>query len=167
MICVFLFLIGCVYETPITKKHEIKIDSTALGLWQIKTTKNDDKERMLILKFSDTEYLIHYPINHEDMYFRAYPFKIKKQQYIQLQMIGNKNGPLRKDENNTLFSIALYQQNGDELEVRMIKTKFMNANKQSNGEFNNAKELLKAIEASKNIKEFFGEPEIFERVKEK
>lgn len=29
-----LLLVGCVYESPLTKKHNIAVDSTVLGLWE-------------------------------------------------------------------------------------------------------------------------------------
>lgn len=158
-----LFLIGCVYEAPLTEKHEIKIDPDALGIWESKSEKD---EKMMILKFSDTEYLLHYPINKDDFYFRAYPIKIGDQLYIQLKMIGNHEGSITKDEKN-LYTLAIYQLKNDELELRTIKAKFMNNNHQTNGEFKSTKDLEKAIAASKDIKELFEEPLLFRKIVKK
>jgi hypothetical protein len=100
------------------------------------------------------------------MYFRAYPIKIGTQQFIQMQVIGNHEGAIKKDEKNPFF-LAIYQLKNDELEARTIKAKFMDNNNATNGEFKNVKELEKAILLTKDIKELFGEPQKFSRIIEK
>ena len=47
------------------------------GLWEtFPEDRDEEKERMKILKFSSTEYIIHYPVGENAMYFRAYPVKV-------------------------------------------------------------------------------------------
>ncbi len=66
-----LFLCGCGYETPLTEKHTTPIDPAVLCLWEtVLEDRNEEKERMMILKFSSTEYIIHYPVGENAMYFR-------------------------------------------------------------------------------------------------
>ena len=67
-----LFLCGCEYEAPLTEKHNAPIDPAVLGLWEtLPENSDEEKERMMILKFSSTEYIIHYPVREHAMYFRA------------------------------------------------------------------------------------------------
>ena len=43
-----------------------------LGLWEtVLENSDEEKERMMILKFSSTEYIIHYPVREHAMSFRA------------------------------------------------------------------------------------------------
>ena len=74
-----LLITGCEYESPLTKKHNIAVDSAVLGLWEAIPDKEEEpkqNERMMILKYSGTEYLIHYPVGKDGAYFRGYPIKI-------------------------------------------------------------------------------------------
>ena len=65
-----------------------------LGLWEtLPENSDEEKERMMILKFSSTEYIIHYPVRENAMYFRAYPIKVGGVSCVQLQAIGSNEGP--------------------------------------------------------------------------
>ncbi len=69
VIVTLLFLAGCKYEAPLTKEHTIPVDLSVLGVWEPQTDKDEASgadERMMILKYSDTEYLIHYPPGGND-----------------------------------------------------------------------------------------------------
>jgi hypothetical protein len=75
-----LFLAGCKYEAPLTTEHSIPVDSSVLGLWEPipeKGGESAEDERMMILKYSDTEYLIHYPVEENGLYFRGYAIHVK------------------------------------------------------------------------------------------
>ena len=59
-----LFLVGCVYDSPLTQEHTIPIDPAVLGLWEQipkEGEKTNPDERILVMKFSATEYSIQYP----------------------------------------------------------------------------------------------------------
>ena len=61
-----------------------------LGLWETLAENSDEeKERMMILKFSSTEYIIHYPVRENAMYFRASPIKFGGVSCVQLQAISS------------------------------------------------------------------------------
>lgn len=166
IICLFI-LSSCVYQSPLTESHEIKIDQKVLGLWQDKNEGNNN-EKMMILRFSDTEYLIHYPVHKDDMYFRAYPIKIGDHSLIQLEIIGNHEGALQKDEKYR-FTVSLYKLIDGELEIRNIKAKFMDNPNESHGEFKDINDLKKAILSSKDndINKYFEEPGRFTKVEVK
>ena len=71
-----------------------------LGLWEtLPENSDEEKERMMILKFSSTEYIIHYPVRENAIYFRAYPIKVGGVSCVQLQAIGFNEGPPDEGEN--------------------------------------------------------------------
>ncbi len=84
---------GCHFSEPITTRHDVPIDENILGRWQSRKSHLN----LLILKYSDTEYLIRKvntgPGKSNDTepyieYFRGYPFEIAGTRYIQLQILG-------------------------------------------------------------------------------
>ena len=66
-----LFVVGCKYEVPLTEEHSIPVDPLVLGLWEPvlddgeQSTPNDG---MMVLKYSNTEYLIHHPWGNDGIY---------------------------------------------------------------------------------------------------
>ena len=117
-----LLFCGCEYEAPLTEDHTIAIDSAVLGLWEAipdEGEEPDQDERMMILKYSTTEYMIHYPVKDDGMYFRAYPVKLGDVSCVQLQAIGTSEGPPKKDEKN-LFHVASYRLANGELEIKLL-----------------------------------------------
>jgi hypothetical protein len=64
-VALVLSFAGCQYLAPLAEGHTVAVDPAVIGLW--KEVPEGDKppdpdEKMLILKYSDTEYLVHYPI---------------------------------------------------------------------------------------------------------
>ena len=123
-----LLLAGCEYESPLTTEHSIAIDSAVLGLWEPipdegKEPKQD--EQMMILKYSDTEYLLHYPVGKDGLYYRCYPIKIGGVLCVQLQVIGTGDGPPKKDEKD-IFHVVSYQLTNDELAITLLNTDVVN-----------------------------------------
>ena len=119
-----LLISGCEYESPLTKEHNIAVDPAVLGLWEAipdEGKEPDQDERMMILKYSNTEYMIHYPVKDDGIYFRAYPVKIGDVSCVQLQAIGTGDGPPEKDE-KSLFHVASYRLTGAELEIKILNT---------------------------------------------
>lgn len=59
-----LLLAGCEYEVPLIKEHTVPVDLSVLGLWEYipEEGEESDPDEIIILKFSDTEALIHYPL---------------------------------------------------------------------------------------------------------
>ena len=115
-----LLITGCEYESPLTKEHNIAVDSAVLGLWEAIPDKGEEpkqNERMMILKYSGTEYLIHYPVGKDGVYFRGYPIKIGGVSCVQFQAIGTDDGPPEKDEKD-LFHVVSHRLAGAELESK-------------------------------------------------
>ena len=79
---------------------------------------------MMILKFSSTEYIIHYPVRKNAMYFRAYPIKVGGVSCVQLQAIGSNEGPPDQGEKG-LYHVASYQLSDAKLEIKLLNEKLV------------------------------------------
>ena len=71
--CVLLFA-ACTYDASITEEHTIAIDPAVLGMWEAIPEDDEDPgdmERVLVLKFSDTEYLVQHIDGDLVLFFRG------------------------------------------------------------------------------------------------
>jgi hypothetical protein len=113
---------GCNYEAPLTVEHEIPIDPAVLGHWQ-QVPDGDQagngERKMLVLKYSDTEYMIHYPTGEKGLFFRAYPIEISGARGIQIQWIGTGARPLRDNETKRYQMVRYGLANG-EMEIELL-----------------------------------------------
>lgn len=152
-----LLLVGCEYESPLTKDHSIAIDSALLGLWgeiPNEAESSDQDDRMMILKYSDTEYLIHF----DGIYYRGYPIKIGGISCVQLQVIGTEDGPLETDEKD-LFHVASYRLTNSGLEIKLLDTDLVD------DALKTTDELVKAFLDQKDNEGLFVDPELFRKIK--
>lgn len=155
-----LFLAGCAYKAPLTKDHIIPIDSAMLGLWSQVSEKgntSDPDEQMLVLKFSDTEYLIHFASENEKIFLRGYPIKIGKISCLQLQILGNEAGPPDKNEKD-LFLVVSCMLTNDQLVVKMLNENLVDDNLET------SEALRKAFLKHQDNKNLFTDPCKFQRV---
>ncbi|MBC8244609.1 MAG: hypothetical protein H8E20_09460 [Verrucomicrobia bacterium] len=136
------------------------MDSSVLGLWELIPDAGEEKEkkeRMMVLKYSGTEYMIHYPIGEDAMYFRAYPVKIGGVQCVQLQAIGTHKGSPDKEEKN-LYHVASYQLNGANLEIKLLNAELVD------DELKTSAALTRSFKKHKGHKNLFINPGTFRRV---
>jgi len=155
-----LLLAGCEYESPLTKEHSIAIDSAVLGLWEPipdEGEKPKQDERMMILKYSDTEYLLHYPVGKDGLYYRCYPIKIGGVSCVQLQVIGTGDGPLKKDEKD-LFHVVSHQLANAELEIKLLNTDLVD------DDLKTTEALRQSFLNHKGNKDLFTNPGKFKRI---
>jgi len=166
MVLALLFLaaaIGCVYKAPLAEKQNLPIDPAVLGAWEESSVSNTVSagsvpEQMLILKFTDTEYLIHYPTGSKGLYYRGYPIKVGGISCVQLQVVGSAQEPTQEAER--LFTVVAYSvaTNG-ELEVRTLNTKILDEKRLETTE-----ELKKAFLAHEKDPDLFANPGVFKKV---
>ena len=81
---------------------------------------------MLILRYSDTEYLIHSPAEKDGIYYRGYLIEIGGKRYVQLVVLGLEEAPVPDDEDE-LFHVAAYDLKQGILEVSLLNSKLVNA----------------------------------------
>ena len=92
---------GCVHKAPLTTEHSIAIDPEILGLWErvSSESKGDPTEdRMVILKWSDTEYVAQSPMGEKGDFYRGYPVEIGGRQLIQVVSLGSSWGDVYDGE---------------------------------------------------------------------
>lgn len=157
-----LLLAGCEYESPLTKEHSIAVDSAVLGVWERILDKGEEPtndERMIILKYSDTEYLINYPNEDKILYFRAYPIRIGEVSCVQLQVIGTNNGPPNPFEKD-LFHVASYQLTDNRLKIETINTDLIDYTLKTE------EQLREAFEKHQDSRDLFNNPRMFRRIEE-
>ena len=150
---------GCQYNVPVTASHTIPVDPAVLGLWQAVPEEGkpvDADERLLVLKYSDTEYLVRYPSGKDGMYFRGYPVKIGNLVCVQIQLIGTNDGPAQADESK--YHVVRYAATPDTLEVRTLNTDVVPKTAAT------ADELLRSIRANLKNQDLFHDPGGFRRV---
>ena len=170
-----LLVTGCVYEYPLTTEHNIPIDPELLGLWEgipdegdepdppedgekADEEKENPEDRMLILKFSDTEYMIHIPPGgNAEMYYRGYPINIGNVSCVQLQVIGDYLGPLYKEVKD-LFLVATFVLENGGLEIKMLNPDLVGEDLES------SEALGEAFLENKENKNLFMDPGKFRRV---
>gem|GEM_PF-427891 len=163
LIVAVLFLAGCKYQAPLAKEHAIPVDLSVLGLWELQHDEKEDSgadERMMILKFSDTEYLIHYPPRgNDETYYRGYPIQIGGIPCVQLQVIGTENGAPRRDIKD-LFHVVSYKLRKGILEIRTLNSDLVDSNLKT------TEALVQAFLNHKNKKDLFTNSVRFKKVKD-
>lgn len=159
-VAVFL-LAGCIYDEPLTTDHSIAIDSAILGLWAEVTPEGEtapSDPELIILKFSETEYLIHYPPRADDgIYYRGYPIEIGGISCVQLQVIGDRNGSVGKVTKR--YNVVNYELKEGELEIRLLNTQLVS------DDLKTIDELVRAFLEQKDHEALFNDVGIFRRVK--
>lgn len=157
-----LVSMGCDYRAPLTEEHTIAVDRAVLGLWE-EVPKGDKapnpNERMLILRYSDTEYLIHYPAGKDGLFFRGYPIKIGGVPCVQIELIGSYDGDLGKEDRR--YQVIRYTLSEGILEVETLNTDLVAR------DLEDSASLRQAFLKNKEKKNLFRDPARFQKVSEK
>lgn len=154
-----LFLAGC-YEAPLSTEHTIPIDPALPGLWEAvpKPGSSSESDRMMLLRYSDTEYFIHHPCNDGGMYFRAYPVNVGGVSCMQIKLIGTKGGSLSSEIAKTYYVASFTLTNGI-MEIRLLNPKVVST------DLKTSEKLRQAIRENRNHQELFEDPIRFRRCK--
>lgn len=156
----FLLLVsaGCIYEKPFAKPDNSKIDENLLGYWKYSESNKDKSNiEMLVMKYSDTEYLVRYITGDNPLYFKAYNVTIGEMKAVQMQWIGMEKGILINE--NRKYNLLKYTLERDSLEIRFINDSLVPKNITDSEKLRN-----KILENSKDPK-LFNVPGKFERIK--
>jgi len=152
-----LLLAACTYDAPLETNHAIPIEPAVLGVWQATDDESEGAPaRMVVLPFSPTEYLIHYPTAADDsMYFRGYAIEIAGIPCVQLELLGSHKG---RETGKERHQVARYSLTGDRLEIRTL-----NADIVSSG-LSGSAALREAFEKNASSPDLFQSPGVFVRV---
>lgn len=153
---------GCQYLAPLSEEHNIAIDPSVVGLWEEVPEgdkPSDPDDRMLILKYSDTEYLVHYPTKKDEMYYRAYPVKVAGLNCVQIQLIGTAEGDITRGDRK--YQVVTYSMSKGELEIKTMNTDLIDKNLRDTGS------IREAFLNNKDNRDLFRNPGKFRRVRVK
>lgn len=161
VLIITIFLItGCRYEIPLVDTADRPIDPAMLGLWRLIPESGEESgepEQMMVLAYSDTEYLIHHPIGEDGVYYRAYPIEVAGKACVQLQIIGDEDGPLTQTSEG-LYLAADYVLEEGQLEVNIMNTELLS------NTYTSSQALRKAFRQLKHHPDLFNNPGTFVRV---
>ena len=159
-VILFVLLVSCEYKAPLISENNIAIDASLLGFWEfINPDPKDEPENkvhVLFLKFSETEYLIHYTEKKDNLYMRAYPIKIGNIVCLQLQIIGN-DAPVAQDEKK-LWLVYSWQIIKGDLEIKNLNEQLVS------DKIEDTKSLKKAFLKEINNKDLFINAGRFKRI---
>jgi len=161
-VALVLSFAGCQYLAPLAEEHTIAIDPAVIGLWEEVPEGDkppDPDEKMLILKYSDTEYLVHYPTRKDEMYYRAYPIKIDGIPCVQVQLIGTADGDVKKGDRK--YQVVTYSVSNGELEIKTLNADLVDK------DLRDTASIKQAFQKNKDNKDLFTNPGRFRRVKVK
>lgn len=180
-----LFAVGCEYRQPLATEHSIAIDPNVLGHWeplpgQKKEGKWDDQ--ILILKYSDTEYLVCYTLLDNGKrvtgYFRAYSMEISGVPSVQLQYLGanelesnatllshirgdsdeRQDRVIEVDKHPKVFGVVRYDLKSDTLKISVLNKDLVD------GGLTTTEELTKAFVEHKDDRHLFVNPRRYRRI---
>lgn len=156
---VLVLLSGCVYKAPVTTNHTIPVNPAVLGMWQAVPEPGKDldaDERMLVLKYSDTEYMVRYPSGKDAMFFRGYPIKVGNLQCVQIQLLGEKDQPVNDEDRK--YQVVAYKLADGVLELRTLNADLVSDRLATSAD------LLKAIKANVADPDLFKDPGKFKKL---
>lgn len=160
LLILMLTLSACVFDVPLTEEHDIPIDAGLLGLWEAlpnETDKSEKPDRLLVLKFSDTEYLVEHLNAGSSIYFRAYLVEVAGVRAVQLQVIGDNIDPVGPGDSD-LYSVVSYELSEDELTITELNTRLVNKDLPS------TEALRQAFEAQKDAEDLFIDPLVYRKL---
>ena len=148
---------SCVFEAPFDAEAKIATEPKLLGRWENVTKQTAGApERMLVLQHSANEYIVQYPAGDKAMFFRAYAVELEGSRYIQIQLLGTAEGPVKPEERK--YHLLKVSVAGDSLEMRTIDPEVLGNDHRDSSQ-------LKAVFAKlKDDPKLFDEPVKFTRI---
>ena len=130
LMAVAVFVVGCQYDYPLVDKSVKPIDKSLLGVWESVPDEGETNSvinRALVLRFSDNEYLIQYPVKEKDsLFFRAYLIDIGGLSCLQVQVLGTDKGPVEAADDT--FDVVSYKPEGAWLDVGVLNPQVVDKN---------------------------------------
>ncbi|MBE2213845.1 MAG: hypothetical protein IAE82_08235 [Opitutaceae bacterium] len=153
-----LLLTGCIYDAPLETRHTTPVDPAVLGVWEAVDPDDDGPETMVILRFSETEYLVHYPTKPADsMYFRAYAITEAGVPCVQVELLGSHDG---LPTGTGRYQVVSYRLVAGQLEIRTLNDSLVSS------ELSGRAALREAFKKHARDPDLFTNPGTFKRVGE-
>lgn len=114
---VILLAAGCFYEAPLADKKDLPLDASLLGSWE-EITDAGEKPKIVISKYSETEYAIHfYDTGKIERFLRGYPIVFADIPCIQLITVNEKYMP---QSDATAYMVASYEYTEGDLTFKLL-----------------------------------------------
>ncbi len=155
---------GCQYEHPLVEDQGIPINPGLLGFWEAVEPQDAEPgpfEQFLVLPFSETEYMIQFPMANErtqGIFYRAYHFDEADISGVQLQVIGTGPGHFRIADDR-LYQVVRFSLEEDRLTLAVLNED------QIGHALASSKDLLQAFRQHADHDELFGDEAVFRRVR--
>lgn len=124
-----LLFAGCIYQAPLVKENTIPVQPELIGVWEKVSKEGSERkkrDRILILKFSETEYLIRNPLDGDGICYRAYQIELGGKSCVQLEAIGTDEGaPDWKDDTPRPYLVSSFEVNDDKLVMKWLNRKLV------------------------------------------
>ena len=154
-------LAGCDYKVRLVDKPELPIDKALVGVWK-ESSQQERVERILVLPFSENEYLVVWSTGAENsLYARACLCKETDFVLVQFTLFGSDEGPVIKeeDEDAHLHQYYAYSVKDDKLTLSRLNTDVVDRDVATPAA------LLAAIQANRTHPKLFDEETVYTRVK--
>lgn len=154
-------LAACRYDAPLEAEHTKPIDPAVIGVWiptQEDGTTATKEERLTILKFSETEYLVHQVSDDASLYYRAYPINPGDVSAIQIEFLGTHKGALEKDQNKNRYDVLKYKITEGTLQISSLNDTLLSR------DLKTSDDLREAFLAKKDNENLFSDPQLFHRM---
>lgn len=160
VILISMQLSGCYYDIPLVAESNMPIDVAVLGIWKPLKPDSDygrSGGRVVVARYSDTEYLVHDTSMKEDYYYRAYLFRIAGMTLVQLQIIATDTHTVT-DKTADRYYVVRYFLRNNELRVHELNVDVVSRNLKTSAA------LQKSFLANKNNKKLFKTVRIYKKV---
>lgn len=155
-----LVFCGCEYNVPLVDEATVAIDPTLVGVWEPVREQDEEaksEEKLVILSFSKTEYMIIHPTGKDEMYFRVYPVTIDGLKLVQLQWLGYQQHALKGTEKP--YQLCRYRLDQDILTIQVLNGKVLDR------EAETSEALRQSLLENKSNPELFQDPGRFRKLK--
>lgn len=153
-----IFLNSCVFESPFEADAKIAAEAKLLGKWDDVSDSADGRhDRMLVLQHSANEYLVEYPLGEKAMVFRAYAVEMAGGKYVQVQLIGTADGPVKPEDRK--YHLLKIRVDEDALEMSTVNPEVFGK------PAGDSARMKATFEKHKDDPKLFGEPVKFRRIK--
>lgn len=163
LLVAILLATGCVHEAPLTTEHTLAIDPALLGLWELvpgEAKGDPEKDRMVVMRWSDTEYVVQSHLGPEGDFFRAYPVEIGGHSLIQTEFLGNYFRDWYPPD-KTFYPIITYEIVEGILIIRLLNPEVVDV------EIKDSEVLRETFLKNKDRSDLFTEPVHYRRVENK
>ena len=163
LLVAILLTTGCVHEAPLSTENTLAIDPALLGLWELvpgEAKGDPDEDRMVVMRWSDTEYAVQIPIGAEGDFYRAYPVEIGGHSLIQAEFLGNHFRDWYPPD-KIFYPVITYEIVEGILIISTLNPEVVDV------EITDSEALLEAFLKNKDRQDLFNPPTHFRRVENK